>query len=137
VGGVSLDAAISRFRRRQADLFRDEATVSRPPTPTAGVISTTDNTFTPTAPTEVYDGPCLLRSFTWEGSDAQYGDIEIRLRRLRAKFPVDTDIRMDDVVVPTTSIHDESLVGVGFRVTDVFRDGWQISRVAILEEITP
>jgi hypothetical protein len=133
LGDVSLDAAIFRFRRRQRDLFRDEATVSRPSA--TGTLDTSDNDWTPGAAAVVYAGPCLMRSFTWEGSDAQYGDVEVRLRRLRAKFPTDTDIQFDDIVVPTASTHDESLIGVGFRVTDVFRDGWQISRVAILEEI--
>jgi hypothetical protein len=136
VGGVTVDSAIARFRRRQRALFRDEAVVTRPST-SAGTISTSDNVYTPAAATAVYTGPCLLRSFTWEGSDAQYGDVEVRLRRLRAKFPIDTDIRLDDIVVPSASIYDESLIGVGFRATDAFRDGWQICRVAILEEITP
>lgn len=132
--GVSLDAAVTRFRRRQQDLFRDEATVSRPVT--GGTLSTSSNTWTPTTATAVYAGPCLLRAFNWEGTDSQYGDVEIRLRGLRAKFPVDTDVRFDDVVVPTASTYDESLIGVSFRVTDSFRDGWQIARVAIMQEIT-
>lgn len=132
---MTVDAAIARFRRRQGDLLRDEATVTRPAA--TGVLNTSDNSWTPATATFVYEGPCLLRAFTWEGTDVQYGDIEVRLRRVRAKFPPDTDIEFDDVVVPTASIYDESLVGVAFRVTDSFRDGWQIARVCILEEITP
>lgn len=130
---MTLGAFIARSRRRQADLFVDEATVSRPVA--GGTVSTSTNVYTPTTPTTVYSGPCLLRAFTWEGTSTGYGDTEVRLRRVRAKFPVDTDIDYDDIVVPTTSVYDESLVGVGFRVTDFFRDGWQIARVAILEEI--
>lgn len=133
---MTLDAAIARFRRRQADLFRDTARVSRRST-SSGTLDTSSNVYTPATVTVVYEGPCLMRAFTWEGTDVQYGDAEVRLRRLRAKFPVGSDIVLDDVVVATESIFDESLVGVSFRVTDSFRDGWQIARVAILEEITP
>jgi hypothetical protein len=43
---------------------------------------------------------------------------------------------MDDVVVPSASIFDPSMVGVAFRVTDAPSDGWQIVRWVILEEIT-
>lgn len=131
---MSVDSAIARFRRRQADLFRDEGTLSRPVT--GGSLNTTTGVWTPTTTAEIYSGPCLLRSFTWEGTDVEFGEIEIRLRRLRAKFPVDTDVQLDDIFVPSASIHDESLIGLSFRVTDVVRDGWQIVRIAIMEEIT-
>lgn len=130
---MSVDSFVARFRARQQDVFRDEATVSRPVA--GGTLAPATNIWTPTTPTEIYSGPCLLRAFTWEGTSTGYGDEEIRLRRVRAKFPYDTDIDFDDIVTPTASTYDESLIGVGFRVTDFFRDGWQIARVAILEEI--
>lgn len=130
---MSLESAIARFRIRQRDQFRDEATVSRP---NPGGAMAAGDVWIPTAAAPVYSGPCLMRAFTWEGSSTVSGDQEVRLRRLRAKFPVDTDIERDDVVVPTSSTYDESLPGVAFRVTDAFRDGWQICRVAILEEVT-
>ena len=131
---MSLDAAIARFRQRQADLFRDEATVDRP----AGTGSLDPNTgvWTPGASTEVYSGPCLIRAFAWEGTDVAVGGTEVRLRRVRAKFPVDTDLQVDDMIVPTASTYDQSLIGISFRVTDSFRDGWQITRICIAEEVT-
>jgi len=132
---MTVDTAIARFRRRQADVFRDTATVTRPGT-ADGTIDPTTGVYTPPTTTTVYQGPCLLRGFAWEGTDAQYGDIEVRLRRVRCKFPVDSDIRMDDVVVPSASVYDPSLVGKSFRVTDAPGDGWQISRWTIVEEIT-
>lgn len=131
---MSLDSAIARFRQRQADLFRDEADVTRPAT--TGTLDPVTGVWTPDPPTAIYSGACLLRAFTWEGTDVAAGGQEVRLRRVRAKFPVDTDIQHNDVVVPTISTYDDSLVGVSFRVTDAFRDGWQISRVAIIEEVT-
>jgi len=130
---MSLETAIARFRARQADLFRDTATVYRP---TTGGTLTAGNVYVPSVATILYSGPCLMRAFTWEGTTVESADQEVRLRRLRAKFPVDTDVEKDDVVVASASTFDASLVGVSFRATDVFRDGWQICRVCILEEIT-
>lgn len=131
---MSVDSAIERFRRRQANLFRDEGTLTRPGD--GGTLNSTSGVWTPTTGTTIYTGPCLLRAFTWEGTDVDFGDIEVRLRRVRAKFPVDTDIRLDDLFVASASTYDESLVGISFRVTDAFRDGWQIARVCIMEEVT-
>jgi hypothetical protein len=132
---MSLDTAISRFRRRQADLFRDTATVKRPST-TDGTLDPVTGEWTPATATTIYTGACLIRAFVWEGTDVSVGGTEVRLRRVRAKFPVDIDIQHDDMIIPTASTYDESLIGVSFRVTDSFRDGWQIARVCIAEEVT-
>ena len=131
---MSVDTARAYFERRQADLFRDTATVTRPGE--GGTLNPVTGVWTPAATTVVYSGPCLIRGFAWEGTDVQYGDQEVRLRRARAKFPVNTPIRLDDVVVPTASTYDSGMVGKSFRVTDVPNDGWQISRWTIIEEIT-
>lgn len=131
---MTLDTAIARFRRRQADLFRDEATVQRPSG--TGTLNPVTGVFTPDPATIIYVGPCLLRAFVWEGTDVEAGGAEVRLRRVRAKFPDDTDVRHNDTIVPSSSVYDPSLVGVSFRVTDAFRDGWQIARVCIAEEVT-
>ena len=130
---MSVDTAIARFRQRQRDVLRDEATVTRPGV--GGTLDSVTGVWTPAADVDVYTGPCLLRALAWEGTDAIIGDDLARKRRVRAKFPVDTDIQVDDIVVPTASTYDLSLIGVSFRVTDGFRDGWQIARVAILEEV--
>lgn len=130
---MSVDTARARFERRQRDLFRDEATVTRPGE--GGTLDPVSGVWTSAATTTVYEGACLLRGFNWEGTDVQLGDQEVRLRRARAKFPVNTAIRMDDVVVPTASTYDAGMVGKSFRVIDVPNDGWQISRWTIIEEI--
>lgn len=132
---MTVDSARARFERRQRDLFRDEATVTRPAT--TGTLNPTTGAWTPNAATTIYEGECLLRGFAWEGTDVEVGGVEVRLRRLRAKLPVNTDIRKDDMIVPTSSMYDSSLVGKSFRVTDVVRDGWQITRWAIAEEVLP
>jgi translation initiation factor IF-1 len=130
---MSVQSAIAHFRVSQASLFVDAATVYRP---TTGGTLGVGNVWVPTVATILYAGPCLMRAFTWEGTTVESADQQVRLRRLTGKFPVNTDIEKDDVVVASASTYDTSLVGVGFRVTDVFRDGFQICRRCILEEIT-
>jgi hypothetical protein len=72
----------------------------------------------------------------WQGTDTGVGETEVRLRSMRVKFPKDAELEKDDVITPTASTFDESLIGRNFRVTDVFRDGWQIVRTVIAEEVT-
>lgn len=132
---MSIDSAIARFRRRREQLHRDEASVMRPPA-TPGTLDPVTGEWTPAAPTRVYCGACTVRAFAWEGTDVFVGGTEVRLRRVRATFPADTDIQHNDMIIPSASTYDESLVGVSFRVSDVFRDGWQIARVAIAEEVS-
>lgn len=131
---MSLATAISRFRGRQADLFVDEATVERPSTTTT--FNPTTGTLTPDPPTEMYAGACLIRGVKWEGTNVEAGEADVRLRLFTAKFPVDTDVEVYDIVTPTASTYDESLIGREFWVTDVLRDGWQISRSVMCKEVT-
>lgn len=131
---MSLDTARLRFQGRQRDLFRDTAVLERPSgtttfNPTTGVED-------PDPPTQVYSGACLIRPLAWQGTDLESGGEEIRMRSYRVKFPHDTDAQVDDIVRPTASDYDSSLDGRSFRVTDVFFDGWQISRVCICDEVT-
>lgn len=130
---MSLDSARQRFESRQRDLFRDTAVLERPGSAT---FNSTTGVYDPATPTEIYSGECLIRGFAWEGTDLETGGNEVRMRRYRVKFPIDTDVRVDDIVRPTASDYDSSLVGRSFRVTDVPRDGWQIVRVCICEETT-
>jgi len=131
---MTVDSAIARFRSRQVALFRDEATVTRGAS--GGTLNPDTGVWTPAAGTTVYDGPCLIRSQSGAGIDVQIGGTEIRLRQTQVKFPSDTPVEVDDTVTATVSNYDDSLVGVPFRVIDIVRDGWQISRVCILEERT-
>jgi hypothetical protein len=131
---MSVDTAIAYFRQRQQDLFRDAATVERPTGTTT--FNPTTGAEEPDPPTLMYSGECLIRGTTWEGTDVEVGGDAIRLRVFQAKFPPDTDVEVHDIVTPTASIYDSSLVGRSFWVTDVGRDGWQIARWAICKEIT-
>jgi hypothetical protein len=92
---------------------------------------------TPEEPTLIYEGPCHVRATAATGRrDAQAGEREVRLSALRAKFPSDTPVEVDDQLEVTASTYDSGLVGRTFRVTDVLWDAWQIARVAMLEEVT-
>jgi hypothetical protein len=131
---MGVDAAIARFRRRQEGLFTEEVEVRRPAG--EGAFDPDTGLHEGAVPGAVYEGPALVRSFSWEGTDVQTGEREVRLRGARAKFPHDTAVRKDDVVVVTSSRHDGGLAGRRYRITDVLHDGWQIVRVAVLEEAT-
>lgn len=136
---MSINTAISRFRRRQASLFHTESKVERPGEGDPEFNETTGEEVLPER-SLIYEGPCLfrpgIRSGGITGRDVTTGEREVRFVDATAKYPVDTPIQKDDLVTLTASQHDADLVGREFRVTDVARDEWQISRVVILEETT-
>lgn len=131
---MSVDSAIERFRQRQQDVFRDTARIERPSTTTT--LDDTTGVETPDPATTLHTGPCLIRGMAWEGTDVQSGGIEVRLRRYKIKFAAEVPAEVNDIVTPIASIYDPSLVGRHLRVTDVARDGWQISRWLVCEEVT-
>lgn len=128
---MTIETAIARFRAKQAEQFSDSATVSRQ----VGELTTNSTTGAVTREfDEVYDGPCKIRPADRTGRDVEAGETEVRLVTMVGKFPVDSDIRADDVVTVTASTYDDGMVDRQYRVTDVPADGWQIARVAYLEE---
>lgn len=130
---MSLDSHIARSRQRTVDVMRDECTITRR---VGTPVFDPDTGEYEQATITVYTGRCRVRSFTWEGSDVQAGQQEVRLQGARAVLPFDTPVEKDDVLTVSVTLYDSSLIGVPWRVTDTFRDGWQIGRVAILEEVT-
>lgn len=128
---MSIDTALARFRARQAEQFSDEATVSRQ----VGGLTTDHTTGAVSRIFDaVYDGECKIRPADRSGSDATAGETEVRLVDMAGKFPVDTDIRKDDIVTVTASTFDASMPGRQYRVTEAAADAWQIARVVGLEE---
>lgn len=133
---MTLDTAIARFRQRQEALFRDECVIAR--------VSDEEPTFDPDdgdyetpEPDEIYEGPCQVRpAGGLVGTDVIAGERELRLTDLVLKLPVDTPVEKNDQVMVTDSIHDVSLIGRTYRITDVLRDGRQIVRVCVMEEAT-
>lgn len=131
---MTVDSAIRKFRRSQAAIFRDEGRIERPSG--TGTIDPVSGDYVADPPTVLYEGPGLLRIQKWQGTDIEAGGEELRKHEVSLKLPVDTPAEANDVWVHTASTYDQSLVGRHFRITDIFRDGWQISRRFLLEEIT-
>lgn len=130
---MTVDTAIARFRRRQQDLFRDELTVTR----TVGEPEWDINTGEPLHTTTVtYIGSGLVRAQNWQGTKTMYGGDPVTVGDTFARFPPDADVDYGDTITVTASTYDEALVGRTFRVIRPLRDGWQIARKCIVEEIT-
>ena len=127
---MSIDTAIKRFRSKQAGQFTDEATVSRPVgemtyDPDFGSVQDYD---------EVYSGECKIRPADRTGNEVGAGQTEVLIVDSTGKFPVDTDLQMDDIVTVTASLYDAGMVGRQYRISSAPSDGWQIARVVVLEE---
>lgn len=131
---MSLDSAVARFRQRQADLFRDEATIAAPG---ARVFNPTTNSYSTPAGATRYAGPCLIRPLG-VGGGATHAQVEaqetnVSLLRLLAKFPANTPVELDDVVTVTSSTYDAALADRSFVVVAVDVDGAQVSRRVTIE----
>lgn len=135
---MTLAAALDYFRRREAELRSSEVIIER--SVGEGVFDEDTGEVDEDEPDVIYEGPALIRSNATGGAqvgiDVQAGEREVRLLRTKIKFPPDTPVRKDDMVVVTTSEHDAGLVGSSFRITDVLPDDWQITRVALAEQVT-
>lgn len=125
---MSVDSAIRYFRDRQAAQFTTTATISR----------STGATYVAGVYDDGYDAiatgvPCKIRPAETRGTDTQTGEREIVLTDFTGKFPVNTDIVVNDRVDVTASAYDTGLVGQRFRVAGVLYDEWQIARGVALE----
>lgn len=132
---MKLNSAIAYFRRKQQELFADEATVNRPRPAQEGTLNSTTGVWTPDAATEVYTGACLIRTPRWEAAEVEAGGTNVLLPHPVGKFPPNSDVLRGDIITVTSSTHDEGLVGRSFKVRDEHPDGWQICRWLILEEV--
>lgn len=128
---MSVATAIARFRSKQAEQFGETVTVGRQ----VGELATDADTGAVTRTfTTVYAGRCKIRPAGHVGSDVRAAETELRRIEMIAKFPVNQDIRKDDVVTVTASKFDTTMVGRQYRVTEHPADGWQIAKVVGLEE---
>lgn len=126
---MSVDSALRYFRSRQATQFTGTADVTRQTADASYVAGVYDDGYE----TVLSGVACKIRPAETRGSDVQAGEREIVLTDFAGKFPVDTDLRVNDRVTVTADVYDAGLVGQSFRVAAVLYDGWQIARVVALE----
>ena len=134
----TVEAAIRFFRKRRVSHFRCEGRLERKggdPTFNAGTGQLED-----VDPEVIYEGSCNVREPAavglGSGIDVSAAEQELRLGRAEILFPQDIDARENDVLTVTSATHDAQLVGRRYRITDVFHDGWQITRRTMGENLT-
>ena len=124
---ASLESAIAHFRTAQAELFRSTVEIKFASgtafDPITGAVTTTYTTRATT--------PALVRPRS--SGDVQAGEEEVTLGQHEAKFPVRTHVEVGDLVVVTSSTHDQALIGKTFNVTEKLYDDWQICRRVVME----
>lgn len=130
---MTVDSAITRFRRRQAAQFTDRATIRRPvgePTynPATG-LSTQD------FDTVATNRPCKFVKDDRAGRDVTAGESTLLVSSILCRFPVDEDVEVHDVITTTESQYNPTDVGRSWRVADIERHTWQIARNCSVEEI--
>lgn len=129
---MTIDAAITRFRRRQAAQFTDRATIRRP------IGEPTFDTETGLAGQEyetVGTGrPCKFVRDDRAGRDVSAGETSLLVASLVIRFPVEEDVEVHDVITITRSTYNPSDVGRSWRVADLERHTWQIARNCNVEE---
>jgi hypothetical protein len=128
---VSITSALARFRAKQAEQFTQTGRIDRP----TGEPAYDPNTRQSAQPvTTITTKPCKVTSGGTQGNDTDVGETTARIVGHEIKFPVGTDLQYLDIVTILSSKFDPSDVGRQYRVLDVDRREWQISRLARIEE---
>lgn len=127
---MSIDSAIRRFRSRQAGQFTATADLFR----ALGAPVYEDGESVYPVEQLYTDRPCKVTSNERSGSNVNVAETQVRQVDQDIKFAVDTDVRIDDIVVITSSEYNALSVGKQYRITDVDDREWQISRRCIIEE---
>lgn len=130
---MSVERALTRFRRRQAEQLTASAHIDRPLGPPAW---DPESQATVTPVSRAYaNRRCKVTSLEAEGTDRTTGQSEARFVGHLIKFDPDTDVRPGDLVTVVSSRHNPLDVGITYRVTDIDRREWQIARRCIVEEV--
>lgn len=130
---MSIESALRRFRRKQADQFTQTANIDRP---------VGEMTYDPDLGTSVQQVvrrytavPCKVTANERQGLDVQVAETKVRIVDHTVKFGVDTDVAMDDLVTITSSTFSPLDVDRQYRITDIDRREWQVSRRCVVEEV--
>jgi hypothetical protein len=130
---MSVDAAVTRFRRRQAAQFTDRATIRRP----VGEMTFDESTGLASQEYETVgtNRPCKFVRDDRAGRDVTAGDTTVLVASIVCRFPVEEDVELHDVLTVTASAYNPTDVGRSWRVADLERHTWQIARNCVVEEI--
>lgn len=129
---MTVDSVIEWARSRQADQFTQTMTVQRP---IGEAYYDEDIEMSVQEVVTIYtDLPCKISSIEAQGEDRQAGQTEVRIVELMVKFPVGTDVAMNDVVTITSSHFNTLDVGRHYRITDVDHREREIARRCAIEE---
>lgn len=129
---MTIDAAISRFRTRQAAQFSDRATIQRPTG--EPVFDEMTGRATQEYETVGTSRPCKFVRDDRAGRDVTAGDTVVLVSSKLARFPVEEDVQVHDIVTVTSSTYNPTDVGRSWRVADIERHTWQIARNCYVEE---
>lgn len=129
---MSVASAVARFRAKQAEQFTQTCTIHRP----VGEVTYNPDTQQSTQDYELlHTGmACKVAANDRAGEDRQAAETEVRLVDSTIKFPVGTDVAMDDIVTITASTFHALSVGKQYRISDVDDREWQIARRCTIEE---
>lgn len=129
---MTIDAAITRFRRRQAAQFTDRATILRP----VGEPDFDENAGRATQQYETVgtNRPCKFVRDDRSGRNVDAGETSVLVASILIRFPVEEDVDTHDVITVTSSLYNPLDVGRSWRVADLERHTWQIARNCVVEE---
>lgn len=133
---MSVADLLARGRARAEELMVDECTVTRVTGPPGPVDPDTGER--EPAPTEtVYTGQCKFQTYEPHESARRSGEHVYIEQRYHLHLPVGTSqIRVNDTVRATASVHDASLVGRTYRVAGTHHKSMATSQRLLLDEIT-
>lgn len=131
---MSVQGAITRFRRKQAEQFTATARVDRP----IGLPAYDPDTQQSVQTVEVVGTfPCKLTNLETTGVAVETAQTTVREVGHLIKFPVGTDVTNRDIVTILTTTYGSD-AGRQFTVDDVDRREWQISRrCTVTETVVP
>lgn len=132
---MSATSAVLQGRAAMRRLMSDTCTISRG----GSAEPTYDETLremVAAAGTAVYAGPCRVKARPTEDRVVELGETTVSLRSYVVSLPIDaTGIKVDDVVVVTSSALDGDLVDKQMRVLDVQAGSHVTARRLICEEV--
>lgn len=128
---MSIHTTIARARAAQEKVFLDTCTVTRA-TGEPVFDPDTGQVITPTV--TVYTGRCRVLPADSGADEVQAGETLVGTPDVTVRFPVDTDVRRDDVVTITGSTYDPGMVDKSYTVRKAVNDGRQFARHVVCEE---